>query len=463
MLGAGVIPLLPQPKSLRILDAAGLALTGEAPPLAITLEASAEESYRLEIDSQGARLSGGKRGLGWGRQTLAQLVDWARRGSGAIPAMVIEDAPRFVWRGAHLDVCRHFFPLETIKRFLDLMAYHKLNVFHWHLTEDQGWRLQIHAFPRLTEIGAWRVEPNGERQGGFYTQDEAREIVAYAEARGISVLPEIEIPGHSLAALAAYPNLSCKGQPQAVTNQWGIFDDVYCPGKEETFEFLRTVLTEVLEVFPSPYIHVGGDECPKTRWKECPRCQERIQAEGLADEEGLQSYVIRRVEEFLLQHDRKLIGWDEILEGGLAPQATVMSWRGVEGGIAAAKAGHEVIMTPTSHCYLDHKQIDSPDETVGRPNDLLPLKRCHAYDPIPPELSGDLARYVLGGQGNLWTEYIRDSEELDYAAWPRLCALAEALWSPPEGRSWEEFQPRLREHCRGLKARGVALCEKDLG
>jgi hexosaminidase len=374
----------------------------------------------------------------------------------------IRDSPRFQWRGGHLDVCRHFFPLETVKAYIDWLVLHKLNVFHWHLTDDQGWRLEIKKYPKLTEIGAWRGDGAGGKYGGFYTQEEAREIVAYAAERHITVVPEIEVLGHAVATLAAYPELGCLEKEISVETTWGIFDDVYCPGKERLFEFLGDVFEEICEIFPSIYIHVGGDECPKTRWKECPQCQKRMTEEGLADEEALQSYTIGRVDKLLIDRGRKMIGWDEIMEGGLAPQATVMSWRGEEGGITAARGGHDVIMCPNSHCYLDHKQIDDPAETVGRPMDVCSLENCYAYEPLPPALSREEAKHVLGSQANLWSEYVRKSKELEYAMFPRLCALAEVFWSAQDGRNFEDFKNRLQGHVKLLASEGVAYCDKDI-
>ena len=439
-----VLALIPYPVRVEFSEGDGLTVPNEGLPschenLNDHLDLP-QHGYRLQITESGATLeSPDAAGLFHGRQTLKQLAAQARREDGRIPALSIIDFPRFPWRGAHLDVCRHFFSLDTVKAFIDRMALHKLNVFHWHLTEDQGWRLEIKKYPKLTEVGAWRTGPDGERYGGFFTQDEAHEVVAYAAERHITVVPEIEIPGHSIAALAAYPELGCLEKPMEVETAWGIFDDVYCPGKESVFRFFEDVLSEVCAIFPSTYIHIGGDECPKTRWKTCPLCQERMRAEGLASEEALQSYTIRRTEKFLLDQGRKLIGWDEILEGGLAPQATVMSWRGTEGGIAAASAGHDVIMTPNSHCYLDHKQIDDPAETVCRPEDVCTLQHCYTYEPVPPSLEGDQIAHVLGSQANVWTEYIRNPEELDYAVFPRLCALSEIFWSP-KPQSYRSFR-----------------------
>ncbi len=463
------LDLIPYPVQVELTEGTGLAVPeNESLPCEESLTQDLglpEHGYRLLVNASGAQLqSPDATGLFHGQQTLRQLVNQARRGDGTVPALEITDYPRFPWRGAHLDVCRHFFSLETVKAFIDRMALHKLNVFHWHLTEDQGWRLEIKKYPKLTEIGAWRKGADGQPYGGFYTQDQAREVVAYAAERHITVIPEIEIPGHAVATLAAYPELGCTGKPIEVETTWGIFDDVYCPGKESVFRFFEDVLSEVLEIFPSTYIHIGGDECPKTRWKTCPKCQDRIKTEGLADEEALQSYTIHRVEQFLLEHHRKLIGWDEILEGGLAPQATVMSWRGTEGGIAAASAGHDVIMTPNSHCYLDHKQIDDPAETICRPEDVCTLQHCYTYEPVPDDLQSDQAKHVLGSQANVWTEYIRNPEELDYALFPRLSALSEIFWSekPDGSRDFNNFLQRLQGHCQLLTAENISYCAKDL-
>ena len=316
----------------------------------------------------------------------------------SVPACIIADEPRFVYRGMHLDVGRHLFPVATIKRYIDMLALHKMNTFHWHLTEDQGWRIEIKKYPKLTEIGAYRNETvvghagkpplvfDGKRYGGFYTQDEVREVVAYAKSKFITVIPEIEMPGHAMAALASYPELSCTGGPFEVNTKWGVMDDVFCAGKEETFTFLQDVLTEVIDLFPGTYIHIGGDECPKVSWKKCPLCQKRIKDEGLNDENELQSYFIQRIEKFLSSKGRKIIGWDEILEGGLAPEATVMSWRGTKGGIAAAQQKHDVIMTPSSHVYLDYYQCEPEGQPLAI-GGYLPLEKVYSFNPMPEELS----------------------------------------------------------------------------
>jgi hexosaminidase len=340
---------------------------------------------------------------------------------------------------------------EFIKRYIDLLAYHKMNVFHWHLTEDQGWRIEIKKYPKLTQIGAWRG-PDDERYGGLYTQDDVREIVAYARSHYVTIVPEIELPGHCTAALAAYPELSCTGGPFEVSRRWGIHKEIYCAGNDETFAFLEGVLSEVIELFPSEYVHIGGDEVPKDRWKGCPKCQARIKAEGLAGEDELQSYFIRRIEKYLNSRGRRLIGWDEILEGGLAPHATVQSWRGMDGAIAAARAGHDVIVSPTSHCYLNFPQ--EPDPSAPEWMGLIALEQIYSFEPTPPELTAEQARHVLGGEGNVWTEYA-PQERVDYQAFPRLCALAEVLWSPKGQRDWDDFQERMTVHYRRLDALGV--------
>ncbi len=421
-----------------------------------------EEAYRLEVSPAKITIkASAPAGAFYAVQTLRQLLPSHFEGGRPqeafpIPSVLINDAPRFPYRGMHLDVGRHFFPVDFIKKYIDLLAMHKLNRFHWHLTEDQGWRIEIKKYPKLQEIAAWRKETlighysdqphkfDGKRYGGYYTQDEVREVVRYAAERHITVIPEIELPGHSLAALSAYPELACTPGPFEAATKWGIFEDVYCP-KEETFEFLENVLAEVIELFPSEYIHIGGDECPKTRWKTCAHCQALIQKEGLKDEHGLQSYFIRRIERFLNSKGRQIIGWDEILEGGLAPNATVMSWRGVSGGIAAAKQGHKVIMTPTSHCYLDYYQSDNPGEPLAI-GGFLPLEKVYGYEPIPEELSAQEGRFILGAQGNVWTEYIPTPEKVEYMAFPRAIAIAELTWTPKEKKNYEDFAGRLAKH-----------------
>lgn len=379
--------------------------------------------------------------------SLLQLSS-QQEGQLSFPKCFVKDYPKFQWRGLHLDVSRHFFTVAEVKRFIDLMAYYKFNTLHWHLTDDQGWRIEIKKYPLLTEVGAWRdstVENHYStlprtydktRYGGFYTQEEIKEVVAYAGARFIEVVPEIEMPGHARAALAAYPQFSCSGQVQGVEGLWGIFDDIFC-AKEESILFLQDVLKEVLPLFPSAYVHVGGDEAPKTRWESCPKCQAVMHAKGLHDEHELQSYFIGRMDAFLTQNGKKLIGWDEILEGGLSPNATVMSWRGYEGGKAAAAQGHYVVMCPGSHCYFDHYQGRGAEEPLAI-GGFTSLEKVLSFNPIPPDMSTAEAAYVLGAQGNLWTEYIPNMAQLEYMAYPRAIALSTALWSETP-TSYENF------------------------
>jgi len=438
------------------------------------------EGYLLETGRDGINLSAfSPAGLFYGVQTLGQLFPpppGSNSGSGghksaAVPCMTIRDIPRYPYRGMHLDVCRHFFPKEFIKKYLDLLALHKFNTFHWHLTDDQGWRIEIRKYPLLAEkagirretiIGSAREEPqrfDGKPYRGFYSREDIREIVEYAKKRYITIIPEIEIPGHSVAALSAYPELSCTGRPFEVATKWGVFKDVYCAGNEKVFEFLEDVLGEVIELFPGTYIHVGGDECPKDRWKKCERCQARIRNEGLKDENELQSYFIRRIEKILTSRGRKLIGWDEILEGGLAPEATVMSWRGTKGGISAARQRHDVIMTPASHCYFDYYQADRKTEPLAI-GGFIPLEKVYSFEPTPPGLSADEAAHILGAQGNVWTEYICTPEQVEYMSVPRMSALAEVVWSPAGARDWKNFQKRLSAHFRLLDAIKVNYCRK---
>jgi hexosaminidase len=423
------------------------------------------EGYELSVTPAAVSVTAiGPAGAFYGIQTLLQLLPPEAFGSAGtagrpltVPCLRLEDKPRLPWRGMMLDVSRHFFPKDFVKSVIDSLAFHKMNVFHWHLTDDQGWRLEIKKYPRLTEIGAWRVDREdrhwndrpaqqpGEQAtyGGFYTQEDVREIVAYAAARQVTVVPEIEMPGHCLAALAAYPELSCTGGPFTVSpgGYWPIMD-VYCPGNEKTFAFLEDVLTEVIALFPGDYVHIGGDEVDKTHWKTCPKCQARMKKEGLKSEEELQSWFIRRIERFLNGRGRKLIGWDEILEGGLAPNAAVMSWRGHEGGIAAAKAGHPVVMTPTSFCYFDYYQGDAAGEPLSI-GGFVPLSKVYSFEPVPPELSAEEGAFVIGLQANLWAEYISTPAHSQYMTYPRLAAMAEAGWTAKEGRNWDEFRERL--------------------
>ncbi len=431
-----------------------------------------EEGYRLTSSPAGVVIEARTAaGAFYGLQTLRQLLppdienDDPQSRTWSVPAVVIDDAPRYPYRGMHLDVSRHFFPVAFVKRYIDLLAMHKMNRFHWHLTDDQGWRIEIKRYPRLTSIGGWR---NGTlighysdvphrfdsvRYGGFYTQDEIREVVRYAQERSVTIVPEIEMPGHALAALSAYPELSCTGGPFEPSQLWGVFDDVFCT-TDSVFTFLEGVLTEVIDLFPGTYIHVGGDEVPKTRWAVCPKCASTKAREGLKDDHELQSYFIRRMERFLSSHGRRLIGWDEILEGGLAPGATVMSWRGTQGGIDAARLGHDVIMTPGSHCYFDYYQSRSPEEPIAI-GGFTPLEKVYSFEPTPAELTAKEARHILGAQGNVWTEYILNERHVEYMVYPRAAALAEVLWSPPEFRDFDDFADRLAHHMARLDRLGV--------
>ncbi|RED19019.1 hexosaminidase [Flavobacterium cutihirudinis] len=431
------------------------------------------EGYTLKSDKNGVEITGNSAiGTFYGMQTLIQLLPVEKSNSLAIAAVEVSDEPRFAYRGAMLDVGRHFFPVSFVKKYIDYLALHKLNYFHWHLTEDQGWRIEIKKYPKLTEIGSKR---NGSIIGrypgkgsdntveqGFYTQEEVKEIVKYASDRFITVIPEIEMPGHSGAAIAAYPELSCfpnektnlpdnmisdkskqemaNGRNKVVQETWGVHADIFVP-TENTFKFLEDVLDEVVALFPAKYIHIGGDEAPKDAWKKSEFCQQMIKEKGLKDEHGLQSYFIQRIEKYLNGKGRTIIGWDEILEGGLAPNAIVMSWQGEAGGIAAAKENHQVIMTPGSHVYLDHSQTKNEKEvTIGG---FLPLEKVYSYEPIPKELNEQQAKYVLGAQGNVWTEYMANPAKVEYMIFPRLSALSEVLWSPKESKDWSQFQTKI--------------------
>ena len=383
-----------------------------------------------------------------------------------IPCVTIEDNPQFSHRGMHLDVGRHMFSVNFIKKYIDALAMLKMNTFHWHLTEDQGWRIEIKKYPKLQEVAAYRNETlighysnqpqqfDGKQYGGFYTQNEVKDVVAYAKSRFITVIPEIELPGHSQAAIAAYPELGCTEKQVEVATKWGVFEEIYC-SKDETFEFLEDVLDEVLELFPSEYIHIGGDEAPKTRWKTCDVCQNRIKAEGLKNEHELQSYFIARIETYLNSKGRQIIGWDEILEGGLAPNATVMSWRGTEGAVEAAKQKHNVVMSPTSHSYFDYYQSDNDNEPLAI-GGYLPLEKVYSFNPIPEGLSKEESQYILGAQGNLWTEYIPTSKLVEYMVFPRMIAMSEVVWSKPEHKNYAAFVSRLEYFHKRLDALDIS-------
>ena len=446
---------------------------GESPDGAIGLEldpALGAEAFRLAVMPDGIRIEGGdEAGVFYGCQALLQLLPPAvfrrARVSGArwvVPAVQIQDAPRFAWRGAMLDVVRHFMPKHDLLRFIDLMAMHRLNVLHLHLTDDQGWRIEIRQFPRLTEVGAWRRESqvggqhdapgDGRPHGGFYSQDDIREIVAYAAGRFITVVPEIESPGHVQAALAAYPELGVMGEPLEVWTRWGINPNVLNV-QESTVDFFTAVLDEVMELFPSPYIGVGGDECPKDQWRADPRTQQRMADLAVGDEDALQSWFIQRLDQYLTEHGRRCFGWDEILEGGLAPGATVASWRGLTGAIAAARSGHDVVACPDNQVYLDYRQSDSPAEPIPV-GIVLTVRDVYEFSPIPAELTQEEARHVLGGQANIWTEQMDSPRTVDFFTFPRLCALAETLWST-EDFGYDDFARRLPEHLARLEAAGV--------
>lgn len=447
------------------------------------------DSYQLAIETGRVYLeANSEAGIFYGIQSFLQLLPATHvlpaSKSILVGATVINDYPRFAYRGMHLDVGRHFFSVEFIKKYLDYMAFNKFNYFHWHLTEDQGWRIEIKKYPLLASIGSkrngtiiGRYPGNGndnKPSGGFYTQNEIKEIVKYASDRFITVIPEIEMPGHGSAAIAAYPQLSCfpdqktiikdsmisdkskNATGKLVQETWGVFEDVFCP-TEYTFTFLQNVLDEVIQLFPSKYIHIGGDECPKESWKKSDFCQQLIKDKNLKDEHGLQSYFIQRIEKYVNSKGKQIIGWDEILEGGLAPNATVMSWRGEQGGIDAAKQNHDVIMTPSGTCYFDHSQNKNEDSvTIGG---YLPLETVYNYEPIPPALSTLEATHILGAQGNVWTEYMDNTSKVEYMIFPRMSALSEVLWSPKDIRSYADFQNRLPSILERYNFWGANFCK----
>jgi hexosaminidase len=431
------------------------------------------EGYELEVSASGVKLRASSlTGLFYAGQSFRQLLPPQIFSESRVDmvwqtnAVGISDQPRFGWRGVHLDCARHFMPLEFVFKLLDLMALHKLNTFHWHLTEDQGWRLEIKKYPKLTEVGAWRAQTiighgyqeapsfDGIPHGGFYTQDQARAVVKYAAELHITVVPEIELPGHAQAAIAAYPELGNTGAQLKVGERWGIIEHVLNPN-ETTMQFLEEVLEEVLEIFPSTYIHVGGDECPKTEWKQSPVAQARMRELGLEDEDQMQAYFIGRMDFFLNSRGRKLIGWDEILEGGLASNATVMSWRGEAGGIEAARMGQDVVMTPGSHVYFDHYQSEDQSKEPLAIGGFTPLEKVYSYEPIPAELSAKEAKHVLGSQAQMWTEYVPTSSHAEYMLFPRLCALCEVLWTPTNRKDFAGFSGRLPAHLERLRLKSV--------
>ena len=430
-----------------------------------------EEGYTLLVNKDGIQIAAnGRAGIVYGMQSIFQTLPQIQTNAKLqIPGMEITDYPRFKWRGMHLDVARHFFSPDMVKEYIDLMAAYKINTFHWHLVDDQGWRIEIKKYPALTDVGAWRVDQNkrvwssrplakpGEpaTYGGYYTQKQIKEIIEYAAIRNVTIVPEIEMPGHVASAIAAYPQLSCSQHPQLplTGGDYGPVAANYCAGNEEVYTFLEDVLTEVLALFPSKYIHIGGDEVNKTAWKNCPKCQARMKTSGLKDEHELQSYFITRMEKFLIGKQRRMIGWDEILEGGLAPEATVMSWRGEAGGIEAAKMKHQVIMTPSNPVYFDQYQAGPEGEpmAIGGFNSL---KEVYHYEPVPEEMTAEDAKYLLGAQANVWTEYIVTKSHLEYMVLPRMLALGEVLWSPAARKNWVDFSDRLKYHFNGFDQKG---------
>lgn len=430
------------------------------------------EAYILDVKPGCVKVeASGLRGFNYAIQTIKQMLPVEIFGNGpapkaswTIPAVYVKDEPRFAYRGMHLDECRHFFGIDEVKRYLDVMEIHKLNKFHWHLTEDQGWRIEIKKYPRLTEVGSVRKGtcikkdftshdgvPYGE--GMWYTQDQIREVVAYAAAKGIDVIPEIDLPGHMIAALAAYPELGCTGGPYEVWTRWGVSEDLLCAGNEKVYEFLEDILSEVCEMFPGEYIHIGGDECPKVRWEQCPKCQAKIKALGLKDKDGhkaehfLQSYVMSRMEKFLNAKGRKVIGWDELLEGEAAPNSTIMSWRGEAGGLEATRLGHDAIMTPNTYFYLDYYQsADLENEPFGI-GGYLPVEKCYSYEPYPKDMTDEQKKHIIGVQANMWTEYIAEVDHLYYMLLPRMAALSEVQWCAADRKDWDRFYNAAEKFC----------------
>lgn len=419
-----------------------------------------QEGYTLAVTSDGILIKGSTaNGIFYGIQTLRKAIPVNAKGQPiSMPGVLIKDQPRFSYRGMHLDVGRHFFPVQFIKEYIDLLALHNMNTFHWHLTEDQGWRIEIKKYPKLTEIGSIRErtvvgrntqEYDNTPHSGFYTQEQAKEIVEYAKKRYITVIPEIDLPGHMLAALTAYPELGCTGGPYKVAQRWGVFDDVLCIGNEKSLTFLEDVLAEIVSIFPSKYIHIGGDEAPRTYWKTCPKCQARIKEENLkADahhtaEDRLQSYCMARIENYLNSKGRQVIGWDEILEGDVAPNATVMSWRGVEGGIKAAQLGHDVIMTPNTYCYFDYYQTTNTKKEPLAIGGYLPIEKVYNMEPLPAQLTEDEKKHIIGVQANVWTEYIPTTKQVEYMILPRMAALSEVQWTQPDKKDYKDFSKRL--------------------
>lgn len=422
-----------------------------------------DEAYALSVKPGGITLRGGSAGIFYGLQTLRQLVR-ETDGRVGVPCVEIADAPRFGYRGALLDVGRYFYPVEYVKQFIDRMARFKLNRLHWHLTDDQGWRIEIKSHPELTRVGAWRASTQKSKDksdqdhlphGGFYTQEQIREVVRYAAERKVTIVPEIDLPGHTMSVLAVYPELSCTGGPFVVPTEWGVKKDVLCAGNEDTYRFVEEVLAEVIELFPGEYINIGGDEVPKDRWSACPKCQKKIKSEKLNDAHELQSYFARRVGEFVNAKGRRIIGWDDILEGGVVPGATVLSWRDETGGIAAAKQGVGVIMCPAEYLYLDYYQSADIAQEPFCIGHHVPLEKVYGYEPYSKKLTPEQCRYIVGVQGNFWTEYIHSEPMMDYMAWPRLLAVAEIAWTDREGRDYADFRTRMPRILAALDREGI--------
>jgi len=450
------------------------------------MESAIAGAYHLQVNRTGVQIKGdGAIGAFYGVQSLVQLLPVEKKKELTVPALEIEDQPRFAYRGMHLDVGRHFYPIDFIKKFIDYIALHKMNTFHWHLTEDQGWRIEIKKYPKLTQVGAYRngtiighhpgTGNDQTKYGGYYTQEQVKEIVKYASDRFITVVPEIEMPGHASAAIAAYPELSCfpdeatkhpakvswygDSTGKQVQQAWGIYPDVFAP-TEYTFKFLENVLDEVIALFPSTYIHIGGDECPKENWKRSAFCQQLIKEKGLKDEHDLQSYFIQRIEKYLNSKGRQIIGWDEILEGGLAPNATVMSWRGEKGGIEAAKQKHNVIMTPNSYVYFDYAQNKQEDSLVI--GGYLTVQKVYNYEPVPAALAAEDTKYILGAQANVWSEYMKTPAKVEYMVFPRMSALSEVLWSRKESRNWSDFEKRMEKQTKRYELWNASYNKKYL-
>lgn len=450
------------------------------------MESAIAGAYHLQVNRTGVQIKGdGAIGAFYGVQSLVQLLPVEKKKELTVPALEIEDQPRFAYRGMHLDVGRHFYPIDFIKKFIDYIALHKMNTFHWHLTEDQGWRIEIKKYPKLTQVGAYRngtiighhpgTGNDQTKYGGYYTQEQVKEIVKYASDRFITVVPEIEMPGHASAAIAAYPELSCfpdeatkhpakvswygDSTGKQVQQAWGIYPDVFAP-TEYTFKFLENVLDEVIALFPSTYIHIGGDECPKENWKRSAFCQQLIKEKGLKDEHDLQSYFIQRIEKYLNSKGRQIIGWDEILEGGLAPNATVMSWRGEKGGIEAAKQKHNVIMTPNSYVYFDYAQNKQEDSLVI--GGYLTVQKVYSYEPVPAALAAEDTKYIMGAQANVWSEYMKTPAKVEYMVFPRMSALSEVLWSRKESRNWSDFEKRMEKQTKRYELWNTSYNKKYL-